>query len=284
VDLAGDLTMRPKEGIVVTNPQPNAQPAPTEPATTADAEAVTEALAQAATAAGYAPSIHNTQPWRWELADHTLDLYLQHGRVLAVTDPDARLAMLSCGAALHHARVGLAAQGWGVTVTRLPDPTDEQHLAHLAVDGRVPVEPTAVRRAQTIRLRHTDRRPVTGPPVPPEALATIATAVAGEGVQLHVLQPDQVLDLASAADYAQRTESAEAAWQAELAYWTGGTRPSGTGVPDAAIPEAAPRTTVPGRDFGHHGELPISSEHDRTAATTTPPVGCAAAKGCRPRG
>ncbi|MFF5230862.1 hypothetical protein [Dactylosporangium sp. NPDC000521] len=29
---------------------------------------------------------------------------------------------------------------------------------------------------------------------------------------------------------AQRTEAGDAAWQAELAYWTGGTRPTGSGI------------------------------------------------------
>jgi hypothetical protein len=75
-----------------------------------------------------------------------------------------------------------------------------------------------------------------------------------------------VVELAAAASYAQRTEAAEAAWQAELAYWTGGARPGGAGVPDAAIPASPPQTEVPGRDFGHPGTLPVSAEHD-TGAT-----------------
>jgi nitroreductase len=233
----------------------------------ADREAMTRALAEAATAAGYAPSIHNTQPWRWRLTGDTADLYLERSRVLEVTDPDARLAILSCGALLHHARVGLAALGWRATVVRMPNPADPDHLAQLRVDGRgpVPVEALTVRRAQTIRLRHTDRRPVTGIPVGPDELHAITTALEAEGTWLHILRPDQLLELAAAADHAQRTEAAESVWQAELAYWTGGTRPTGTGIPDAAIPHDAPQTPVPGRDFGHHGDLPISAAHDRAA-------------------
>ncbi|GAA2593498.1 hypothetical protein GCM10010399_25140 [Dactylosporangium fulvum] len=82
---------------------------------------------------------------------------------------------------------------------------------------------------------------------------------------MHILRRDQLLDLAAAASQAQRVEAADPAWQAELAYWTGGTRPAGTGIPDATIPQRAPRTTVPGRDFGHHGDLPISAAHDKAA-------------------
>jgi nitroreductase len=230
-----------------------------------DIRTVTDGLAGAAGAAGYAPSIHNTQPWRWHLAGHELDLYLEPGRILTVTDPDARLAILSCGAALHHARATLAAEGWRTTVMRMPDPGDAGHLAHLHVDGQVAPTPHAVRQVRTIPLRHTDRRPVANAPVAAEDLRAIAAAVQAEGAWLHILHRDQVIDLAAAAEHAQSIEAAEPAWQAELAYWTGGARPGGTGVPDTAIPAEAAQTTVPGRDFGHPGNLAISAQHDRAA-------------------
>jgi hypothetical protein len=105
-------------------------------------------------------------------------------------------------------------------------------------------------------------------PAPPSATTNcgpITTAVESEGTWLHILQRDQVLELAAAVDHAQSAEAAQPAWQAELASWTGGTRPTGAGVPDTAIPQQAPQTTVPGRDFDHHGDLPIDAEHDRTA-------------------
>jgi hypothetical protein len=237
------------------------------PDTRAMAEPLAGALATAVAAAGLAPSIHNTQPWRWHLSGDSLDLNLEPSRLLQVADPDTRLATLSCGAALHHARVSLAAQGWRATVTRIPDPAHPEHLAHLRVDGPAPapVEALTARRAHTIELRHTDRRPLTGPPIGPEETATIVTAVEAEGSSLHILRPDQVIDLATAADHAHRTELHETRWQAELAYWTGGTRPTGTGIPDTTIPAKPPQTTVPGRDFGHYGDLPISEGHDRSA-------------------
>jgi nitroreductase len=224
-----------------------------------------QALFDAATAAGHAPSIHNTQPWRWRLVGNELNLYLDHSRSLEVTDPDSRLAILSCGSALHHALVSLAADGWHAVLARMPSSDHPDHLAHLRLDHRVAVEPTAIRHRQTLGLRHTDRRPTTTAPVDADKLRSIAAAVESAGNGLHVLRPDQVYDLAAATDRAQRTEAAEAAWQAELGYWTGGTRPLGSGIPDAAIGDRAPRTTVPGRDFGHDGVLPISEAHENAA-------------------
>lgn len=207
---------------------------------TRDAHSMSDGLAEAAATAGYAPSIHNTQPWLWRGANDTLDLFLQRDRVLANTDPDARLATLSCGAALHHARTTLAAEGWHVTVSRMPDAADQDHLARVWVYAPAPSNPQAVRQVRTIPLRRTNRQPVTGPPVGPADLAAITTGVQIEGAWLHILTADQVIELAAAADLAQRAEAEESSWRTELAYWTG-------------------------RDFGHWGDQPIAAEHDRTA-------------------
>jgi hypothetical protein len=135
----------------------------------------------------------------------------------------------------------------------------------MRVEGRVPADPQAVRQTRTILLRRTDRRPVTGSPVGSTDLTEITRAIEAEGTWLHTLRPDQVNDLASAAEYAQHTEAAEAAWQDELAYWTGDDHPAGTGIPASAIPAEPPLTPVPGRDFGRPGTMPISSGHDRSA-------------------
>jgi hypothetical protein len=231
-----------------------------------DAKAATYALVEAAMTAGYAPSIHNTQPWRWRLGGKTLELFIERGRVLDVIDQDGRLAMLSCGTALHHARVSLAAQGWQVTVTRMPDHTRPDCLAQLVIGGhRIAVGQPVALHQRIIPLRHTDRRPVTGAPVDPESIEAITASVEAEDTWLHILHPDQVLDLASAARHAQDVDVGESGWSTELDYWTGGDRPAGAGVPHAATPDRIARMTLPGRDVGQHGAHPISAAHDTAA-------------------
>ncbi len=230
-----------------------------------EAHSISDGLANAAVAAGYAPSIHDTQPWRWRVGSDTLDLYLYRSRVLAVADPDARLATLSCGAALHHARTVLAAEGWRVTIARMPDAADQDHLANLRVYAPAPADPQAVRHVRTIPLRHTNRRPVVGPPVGPEDLNAITAAVRAEAAWLHMLRPEQLIELAQAAEHAQRTEAGVPEWRTELDYWTGDTRPAGSDFSSEAIPQHLPETTVPGRDVGHAGDLAISVKHDRAA-------------------
>jgi nitroreductase len=225
-----------------------------------------EVLAEAGAAASVAPSIHNTQPWRWRVRPDGLDLYAERGRQLAATDPDGRMLAISCGTALHHARVALAAEGWRADVERLPDPEQPDLLARITLAGQTPVTPEAMRRYQTVRVRHTDRRPVTRQSVPQASLDALAKAATDEGAHLHVLHPDQVDDLAAAVAHAATVDADDPAIQAELERWTGGRRAEGTGIPDEAIPAQPPRTNVPGRAFARSGTLPIRGEHDRTAA------------------
>lgn len=221
-------------------------------------------LAEAASAAGFAPSIHNTQPWRWIVRPDALDLYADRSRQLLATDPEARLLLISCGAALHHARVALAAEGYRARIQLLPE-GGLDHLARITIAEHIDVSATAMRLFQASLVRHTDRRPVSDTPVPAEALAAITEAAGAEGVGVHVLGPDQVLDLAAASSRAYETENQDPGYREELARWTGGARTDGTGVPDATIPLMPPLTTVPGRDFGHEGALPVTEGHDKAA-------------------
>ena len=216
---------------------------------------VTDALAHAAAAATRAPSIHNTQPWRWQVGDACLDLYLDRRRQLDRTDPLARLAILSCGAALHHARTALTGGGWRVEVVEFPDPADPDHLAHISVYDRASASPEALRRVRAMRERHTDRRPVTATPVGGDVLLAVTVAAEEYGGWLRELPRDRVVELGSAMTYAQRAEVDDDRWRAELAYWAGGTRPDRAGVPDAAIPDRPTQTAVPSRDFGYPGAL-----------------------------
>src|SRR4051794_22333866 len=58
-----------------------------------------------------APSIHNTQPWRWRLSGGALELIADRSRQLTVADPDGHSLLVSCGAALHLTEIALRAAG-----------------------------------------------------------------------------------------------------------------------------------------------------------------------------
>ncbi|GII24842.1 Acg family FMN-binding oxidoreductase [Planosporangium mesophilum] len=224
------------------------------------------ALRAAVEAARAAPSIHNTQPWRWRISDgRTLDLYADRSRQLEVEDPDGRLLTESCGAALHHARLALTAAGWRIDVRRLPDQNQPDLLATITVTGRGESDEHARVLLDAASRRRTDRRPITDRPVDQAALDAIVAAVTAEDTRLYLLRRDQVVELAAAMAAAERTEVTEEAHRDEIARWVGGERRDATGIPAGAVPRHAPQTQVPGRYFGPPGTLPVDEGHDLAA-------------------
>lgn len=158
------------------------------------------ALHQAAEDACLAPSILNTQPWRWSLHDDVLDLYADTSRRLSHLDAHGRLMTLSCGVALHHARVSLAAAGYDATVDRLPDRGQSGPLARIRDCRTRPATYDGILEHQSIRLRHTDRRPfATGIRVPDAIVAQLRIAAEAEHARLCLLDRADIVYLRYAA-------------------------------------------------------------------------------------
>jgi nitroreductase len=225
---------------------------------------VTQALTASAAVAGRAPSIHNTQPWRLVVDGPVLELHMEPTRWLTELDPHGHMMLVSCGAAVHHAAIALAADGWRTDIDR-PAGVEGSLLARIRVTGRGEPDPVAVRRLAAIHRRRTDRRTVPAEPVPTEARTAVIEAVTSCDRYLHVLGREQVIELAVAMERAMRAEDTDDRQRAELARWVGGERADGTGVPDTSIPIDAPHTTVPARDFGVSGTLPPGTGHDESA-------------------
>lgn len=137
-----------------------------------------------------APSLHNSQPWRWrvEPGDRdgvlgTVELLADPSRLPDATDADGRLLRVSCGAALHHLRVGAAAHGWATAVDRLPDVRRPEVLARVSL-ARGEVAPTAEADLAAIAARVTDRRRFTSWPVPDARLEHLAAVGSREGAEV----------------------------------------------------------------------------------------------------
>jgi len=225
-------------------------------------------LARAAVFSGQAPSLHNSQPWQWVVAGSTLDLRLESRRVLPITDPDARLAVLSCGAALHHARIDLAAAGRHIEVTRMPDDNDPDLLARIVLGDRAPVDHDAARLERQAARRRTDRRRPPGSPLDAHLVRTVQQAVTGQGAGLAVLLPPQVFALAEAAEAARTVEAEDPGWQVEVADWVGSRRVEGTGIPSDALPDDPYLLTAPARALRRAGAELITETHHHAATFT----------------
>ncbi|WP_067506899.1 nitroreductase [Actinoplanes sp. TFC3] len=210
------------------------------------------ALADAARTALKAPSVFNTQPWRWHIDGDTMTLRAERDRALPATDPDGRLLLLSCGAALHHARVALAAAGWHAMVERLPDPADPELLARLTFTGARPADAQAERVAAAVGLRRTDRRSYGDRPVTEAQLTALRRVVEAEGAYLHTVSRDQVPMLAISTELAGAAEQRDPRYREELEHWTHRPAEAGDGVPLNTAVEPVLRR-VPVRDYAQDG-------------------------------
>jgi nitroreductase len=211
-------------------------------------DVVSPVLAQAARLALHAPSVFNTQPWRWRVGADRLELYADRDRHLGRLDPDDRLLVMSCGAALHHARAAIAAAGHRAEVSRWPDVAQPDLLARVRLGS--PHRPSAdeLDVAYAIATRRTDRRAFADTPVPADLLNRLRAAAEAEGVHLHLVRDGQMPMLAIAAVQAAGLQLADPAYRSALIRWTNRPYWSDDGVPQATAVRPVPRR-VPVREF-----------------------------------
>ncbi|BBZ45398.1 Acg family FMN-binding oxidoreductase [Mycobacterium parmense] len=198
----------------------------------------------ALTLAARAPSVHNTQPWRWRVDAASLHLYADTGRQLPNTDPDGRDLILSCGAALHHCVVAFAAVGWRSKVTRLPNPAEPNHLAAIELTPH-PADAVDIALAAAIPRRRTDRRNYGSWPVPVADIALMAARAARHGVTLCQVEDTDKLRRIVAQSV---REHLNRDYLAELTTWSG-RYASVAGVPARNTPAADPQAKIPTRLF-----------------------------------
>lgn len=144
-----------------------------------DERTVRGALALAAAA----PSVHNTQPWRWRVGPRIVHLHADLARGLPATDTRGRDMIVSCGVALHHAEVALAAAGLASRVHRIPNLDEPEHLAALQLHPR-PADDTDLTLASAILRRRTDRRRFTDREVPAAFVDELCEGAAAHGAVL----------------------------------------------------------------------------------------------------
>jgi hypothetical protein len=221
-------------------------------ATMADGHTVLGAIGLA----NRAPSVHNTQPWRWLLGDHSIHLMADQTRRLSVADTDGRDLLLSCGAALHHLRTALAALGWRTVVHRIPNPNDPGHLAAVELSAHVPSEQD-IELVGAISRRRTDRRRFSSWPVPEGHLDLMVRRVGRAGALLvPVNDRDTRCRLTRAIDAAARRQQADPDYTVELAVWSGRSRVAEDGVLASSAPAARNR----------HGDTTMRTFHGGTLA------------------
>ncbi|MFJ6567642.1 nitroreductase [Streptomyces sp. NPDC091292] len=230
--------------------------------------------------ASAAPSMHNTQPWRFRYlrAERTFQLRADLTRVMPHQDPEMRALHLACGAALLNLRVAVAEAGLTASTTLLPDPEDRELLASVRLGRRTggsggpQSSARAAGRAAAggdplgsaagtdddlallhpfVHIRNSSRFPFEETPIPDTVQAALADASRCEGADLafpagwHL---DLVLDLIRTGE--ERNRADEGA-RADRAAWTRTETPGGEG---GAASDGVPRYAFGPRERG--GRVP----------------------------
>jgi hypothetical protein len=202
--------------------------------------------------AALAPSVHNTQPWRFRWDGRRFAVSPDTDRVLRVNDPEGRELVLSCGAAIYNLRLALRKLGWQSKVELLPK-DHAQTLATVEVLPGAPADAAERRLFAALGRRHTHRTPFSDKPISPELAVDLQQAAAEEGARLfYVHDPGQRARLLHLARTAERILSGDDESRLEVMTWT---REPGSdsrdGVPASAFARdmTATADSLAGRDF-----------------------------------
>ncbi|GAB2958370.1 hypothetical protein GCM10027280_53890 [Micromonospora polyrhachis] len=214
-------------------------------------------LRAAVSAAGRAPSVHNTQPWRFRLRDGGIEVLVDPQRRLPVTDPTGWAARLSCGAAVFNLRLALAVAGTPAQVRVRPYPEEPDVVARLTPDRPRPPTPVDQKLYAAIARRHSNRAPFWANPVPAEARWRLIEAARDEGAWLDlIIGTPAVNAFAEIANSANRVLNRDPRYRAEMARWVRYEH-AVDGVPvTSGGPIAESQDLLPQRPFGVHTRAP----------------------------
>ncbi|MDQ2845891.1 MAG: nitroreductase family protein [Actinomycetota bacterium] len=216
------------------------------------------------TAAAAAPSLHNSQPWRFNCTPVAIEIHADLDRSLIAADPDHRAVRLACGAALLNLRIAIRALGIDTDVRVLPNPKMPTLLAIVRPAGPIRFTQGDARLAAAVLRRHTNRRPFLNEPVPAALRNRLRTATRAEQAWMATIGPAQQPALRDLLAKAHRIQRSDPTFMAEWAAWTGRAAHTEAGVParsSGPLPEqqdllvlrdfsaGSARTRLAGKDF-----------------------------------
>lgn len=196
-----------------------------------------------------APSVHNTQPWRFTPIDGGLLVEGDRSRQLSVIDPYGRQILMSCGAAIDHLVV--AARAIGVDAVVEFEQTSDA-VARLRLTRGAPATDAEVERAVAILHRHTFRGRFVGGPVTGPELNALRLAVEEQDCSLRIVRADELVEVEVVVSRAEQELLHLDGYAAELEQWVWHDRSEtrGDGLPLEAVEHGPARAeTLVGRQF-----------------------------------
>lgn len=201
-------------------------------------------------AAILAPSMHNTQPWRFRFRGRTVEVHRDPKFELPVEDPERRMLLISTGAAVFNLRVAAARLGYDTAVA-LHDAVAGTLAAELELSKLTDADAaeTLAELYPYVARRRTSRAPFTDQPVPLPMRMTLVSAAADEGAMLEwVVEPSRREWLLKLTAEANLHESSDPERVAERRRWVGGVRDR-DGVPSASLGPRPRQRPAPVRDL-----------------------------------
>jgi hypothetical protein len=210
------------------------------------------------TAAGQAPSMHNTQPWRFEINGPVIDVLLDPDRTLPAADPANRFVRVGLGAAAFSLRVAAASLGHETTIAIDPDPATADVVVRIFLaDRKVPVAGLSSLYGELGR-RFTYRGPMADRPISPSMIYRLTEAARAERADLRWLDDEQRARLGSIIRAADDRDVHDEDRLHERLQWIGGDREA-EGVPDSVLGPLATRPAAV-RDLSAGFAIPHRSQ------------------------
>jgi nitroreductase len=181
-----------------------------------------------------APSMLNTQPWRFRVHGNVIELRADRRRSLPVADPHGRALCVGCGAALLNLRLAAAHLGRGAVVRLLPDRAEPTWLAMVRLNGPHRAGPNESELYAAIPHRRSDRHPFRDHPLPPAVATELVAAARVDGATLSMLDQPAAHEVLALARRANLAWAADPSYQAELAGWVAHDGRRRDGVPATA--------------------------------------------------
>jgi hypothetical protein len=199
-----------------------------------------------------APSLHNTQPWRFTVSGDAIELYADTSRQLLM-DPDGREMLISCGAALFGLRLAVRSLGHRPEVELLTGPAGRRPLARVSLGPAAPTTGAERKMLKAVPHRHTHRGPFEAEPLPAGLFAQLQDDARAEGATLTGIEPGPArAELMALVAASARRQDHDPQSRAETRRWShAASSQARDGVPAHAFPTAPGRTAgrLPQRDF-----------------------------------